>query len=186
LGSSSRIQVFIIPASARAAGTSPAAAPLDALHAAGFDSGEASGDDPSMIDVRATNAAFYDAFERQDLDAMSRVWKQADDVRCAHPGEAPVKGWAAVLTSWARIFESTELFRVRVADVQVRETDGLAVVVCLELITAIANGDAMEATVAATNVFERADGGWLLVHHHGSGLSVRPTAVGMPAPTTIN
>lgn len=139
-----------------------------------------------MTDVHAANAAFYDAFEQQDLDAMSRVWKHADDVRCAHPGEAPVKGWAAVQTSWARIFESTEFFRVRVADVQVRETDALAVVICLELITAVANGEAMEGTVAATNVFERVDGAWLLVHHHGSGLSVRPATVGMPAPTTIN
>lgn len=139
-----------------------------------------------MMDVRAANAAFYDAFEQQDLDAMSRVWKQADDARCAHPGEAPVKGWDAIRASWSRIFESTELFRVRVADVQVREADSLAVVACLEVITAVANGEAMEGTVAATNVFERVDGRWLLVHHHGSGLSVRPTAVGMPAPTTVN
>ncbi len=139
-----------------------------------------------MTDVRAANAAFYEAFQAQDLEAMSRVWKHADDVRCAHPGEPPVKGWAAVRASWARIFEATELFRVRIADVAVREGDRLAVVVCLELITAVADGEAVEGAVAATNVFEQVDGRWLMVHHHGSGLSVRPTTVGMPAPTTVN
>lgn len=139
-----------------------------------------------MVTPSAANAAFYRALEEQDLDAMGQVWKQADDVRCAHPGEPPLKGWDAVQASWRRIFEATDLFRVRVSDVQVLEADRLSVVSCVEHITAVANGEAMEGAVAATNVFERVDGGWRLVHHQGSGLSVRSTTVGMPTSNTIN
>lgn len=139
-----------------------------------------------MVTPSAANAAFYRALEEQDLDAMGRVWKQADDVRCAHPGEPPLKGWEAVQASWRRIFESTDLFRVRVSDVQVLEADRLSVISCVEHITAVANGEAMEGAVAATNVFERVDGAWRLVHHQGSGLSVRSTTVGMPTSNTIN
>lgn len=139
-----------------------------------------------MTTPSAANAAFYRALEEQDLDAMGQVWKQTEDVRCAHPGEPPLKGWAAVLASWSRIFEATDLFRVRVSDIQVLEADRLSVVSCVEHITAVANGEAMEGAVAATNVFERVDGAWRLVHHQGSGLSVRSTTVGMPTSTTIN
>lgn len=134
----------------------------------------------------AANAAFYRAMEAQDLDAMASVWKQTDEVRCAHPGEPPLKGWAAVETSWRRIFEATDLFRVRVSDVHVFEGERLAVVVCVEHITAVANGEAMEGAVAATNVFERVGDAWLLVHHQGSGLSVRSTTIGMPTSNAIN
>lgn len=139
-----------------------------------------------MHEVSAANAAFYRAFESQDLDAMSRVWKQGDDVRCSHPGEPPLKGWESVRESWRRIFESTDLFRVRVGDVHVRASGRLAVVVCVEHITAVANGEAMEGSVAATNVFEQVDGDWRLVHHQGSGLSVRSTTAGMPTSSAVN
>jgi ketosteroid isomerase-like protein len=117
---------------------------------------------------------------------MGRVWKQTDEIRCAHPGEAPLTGWVAVETSWRRIFEATDLFRVRVSDVHVIETERLSVVTCVEHITAVANGEAMEGAVAATNVFERVADAWLLVHHQGSGLSVRSTTIGMPTSNTIN
>lgn len=139
-----------------------------------------------MVTPSAANAAFYRAFESQDLEAMGRVWKQSDEVRCAHPGEPPLTGWAAVETSWRRIFEATDLFRVRVSDVHVLDGDRLAVVTCLEHITAVANGEAMEGAVAATNVFERVEGEWRLIHHQGSGLSVRSTTVGVPTSNTIN
>ena len=139
-----------------------------------------------MQDVRAANAAFYRAFETQDLEAMGRVWKQSEDIRCSHPGEPPIKGWESVRESWRRIFQSTDLFRVRVGDFHVRESETLAVVVCVEHITAVANGEAMEGAVAATNVFERVDGAWRLVHHQGSGLSVRSTTAGMPTSSSVN
>jgi uncharacterized protein (TIGR02246 family) len=139
-----------------------------------------------MLTPSEANAAFYKAFEALDLEAMASVWKQAADVSCAHPGEAPLKGWEAVRGSWQRIFDSTDLFRVRPAHVHVRETPDLAVVVCVELITAVANGEAMEGAVAATNVFERIDGRWLLVHHQGSGLAVRSTTAGVPTSSAVN
>jgi ketosteroid isomerase-like protein len=139
-----------------------------------------------MLTPSEANSAFYRAFEALDLDAMSSVWKQTADVSVSHPGEAPVRGWEAVRGSWQRIFESTDLFRVRAAHVQVRETADLAVVVCVELITAVADGEAMEGAVAATNVFERVDGRWLLVHHQGSGLAARSTTASLPTSSAVN
>ena len=37
-------------------------------------------------DVKAANAAFYEAFEARDMDAMSEVWEHSDRVVCTHPG----------------------------------------------------------------------------------------------------
>jgi ketosteroid isomerase-like protein len=34
--------------------------------------------------------------------------------------------------------------------------------------TALTNGEAVDLSVAATSIFEKRNGVWLLVHHHGS------------------
>ncbi len=58
-------------------------------------------EEPDVIaDLIAANAAFYDAFERRDIDAMSDVWRHDDRVVCTHPGWSTLHGWAKVGGSW--------------------------------------------------------------------------------------
>ena len=55
--------------------------------------------------MRANNA-FYDAFERRDIDAMAAVWELSDRVACTHPGWTTLHGWPQVGASWRAIFNN--------------------------------------------------------------------------------
>jgi ketosteroid isomerase-like protein len=51
-------------------------------------------------------AAFYEAFMKQDLEAMMAVWADDDEVYCVHPRGARVTGVAHVRESWRQIFRA--------------------------------------------------------------------------------
>lgn len=120
--------------------------------------------DSDVHAVSAANAAFYDAFERRDLDAMSDVWEHSDRVGCVHPGWAILTGWGSVSASWFALFDGPQRLQFIVTDERVSVAGDLAWVTCNENLI---DGGSTQA-VAATNVFARTGSEWLLVHHHGS------------------
>ena len=114
--------------------------------------------------VRATNRAFYDAFEARDLDAMSEVWEHSDRVSCTHPGWRTLRGWGAVSGSWFALFGGPQPLQFILTDEVVAvQGDTAWVTVDEHLITAEMGG-----TVAAMNVFLRTEDRWRLVAHVGS------------------
>lgn len=127
-------------------------------------------DDPARDAVLAANAAFYAAFEARDLDAMSDVWEHSDRVSCVHPGWARLEGWAAVAASWYALFDGPQRLQFIVTGERAHVAGDTAWVTCDENLI---DGGATQS-VAAANVFVRAEGGWQLVHHHGSPIVQRP------------
>lgn len=120
--------------------------------------------DATMADVLAVNQAFYDAHETRDLVAMGRVWEHSDRVVCVHPGWPILRTWQLVEQSWASIFAGPGRNQFILTNQTVAiETDTAWVTLEENLVDAGSTG-----TVAATNVFVRSDGEWLLVAHHGS------------------
>lgn len=128
------------------------------------------GSDESTDDaaVRRMNQAFYDAFEAQDLDAMSDVWDHGDDVVCTHPGWETLHGWGAVAGSWYALFEADVPLQFIVTNERVRIEGDLAWVTVDENLLDQADRDMKGATVAAVNLFRRQGGDWRMVLHHGS------------------
>lgn len=118
--------------------------------------------------VRRANEAFYRAFESLDAAQMERVWVHSARAQCIHPGWQRLAGFAAVMSSWERIFESTLGMSFELTGVEVSVMGDLAWVVCTENITSRGYDGIMQSQVEATNVFERHENGWRLVHHHGS------------------
>jgi hypothetical protein len=55
-------------------------------------------------EILAVNDAFYRAFEKKDIEAMSAVWSQGNGSLCIHPGWDILRGWKAISTSWQKIF----------------------------------------------------------------------------------
>ena len=110
------------------------------------------------------NRAFYDAFEQRDLDAMSDIWEHSDRVACVPPGWAILTGWASVSASWFALFDGPQRLQFIVTGERVEVVGDVAWVTCNENLL---DTGATQA-VAATNVFVRTDGGWQLLHHHGS------------------
>lgn len=118
--------------------------------------------------------AFYDAFERGDLQAMMAVWAESESVVCVHPRGPRLVGFEAVRDSWMQIFSggNTQL-RIRATEVKRFDSQGVAVHALIETLSA--PGQQPTQSVSATNVYELTDGGWRMVVHHATPI-VEPAA----------
>ena len=102
------------------------------------------------------------------IEDMDKVWENSDRVLCIHPGWRALVGWEEVRKSWEGIFYNTTLMHFNLTETQVVVHGDSAWVTCVENITSVVDGSASNFGVQATNVFVRDDGGWVIVHHHGS------------------
>jgi ketosteroid isomerase-like protein len=118
-------------------------------------------------DVRAVNAAFYEAFEARDIDAMSEVWEHSDRVVCTHPGWQSLRGWGAVSGSWFALFGADNPLQF------ILTNESLSIEGDVAWITNDENliGDRIGGTVAALNMFVFDGERWRMVAHHGSPVS---------------
>jgi len=119
-------------------------------------------------EVTQANEAFYRAFESLDIAHMERIWAKTDYVTCIHPGWTLKAGWPAVRDSWVLIFNNTFSMTFELTELQVQVSEELAWVICTENITHRQEEMSQESRVLATNLFERLQGRWLMIHHHGS------------------
>ena len=119
-------------------------------------------------EVTKVNEAFYEAFESLDIATMDRVWAKQEYVTCIHPGWTLRFGWPAVRDSWVLIFNNTFSMDFELTEVQIQVAGDLAWVVCTENITSRQGDVSQGSRVLATNLYERLEGHWLMIHHHGS------------------
>lgn len=124
--------------------------------------------------ILEANRAFYRAFESLDADRMGEVWLRDQRIVCIHPGWPRLIGWGPIMNSWARIFEDAFEMRFELDDPQVMASGDLAVVVVEENLTQSGYDGTTCTRVLATNVFERAQGRWWMVSHHGSPVLAPP------------
>jgi ketosteroid isomerase-like protein len=121
-----------------------------------------------LAGIEAANLGFYRAFETLDLARMDAVWLHEERAQCVHPGWPLIVGWAAIRQSWETIFANTTEMRFTISDARVAVRGDLAWVTCTENILSDVQGRVSVTSLLATNVFERAAGGWRMVHHHAS------------------
>jgi ketosteroid isomerase-like protein len=124
------------------------------------------GDDAAAVEE--AKARFYQAFESLELARMDEVWSHGNHVRCVHPGWRLLCGWDAVRQSWEAIFRGSAEMRFGITDVDVHVEGDVAMVTCRENILSHARGQIAVTALVATNVFERQEGEWLMIHHHAS------------------
>ena len=123
-----------------------------------------------IVEVRAANQAFYDAHEGRDFEAMRAIWEHSDRTVCVHPGWPILRTWPIIEDSWRRILAGPGRNQFILTNEAVAIDGDLAWVTLDENLvdTSGASGGGGTGTVAATNLFARTDGVWLLVAHHGS------------------
>ena len=130
-------------------------------------------------------AAFYDAFEKSDLDAMMGVWADDDDIVCVHPGGPRLTGAEQVREAWRQIFAGDQTLRFRLRQQQTINGMTLVVHTVYEQITSAGEARARQPVIA-TNVYMRTENGWRMVVHHASPAPATPEADGKRAPTTLH
>jgi len=119
-------------------------------------------------EVTQVNQAFYRAFENLDIAQMDLIWSPQEYVTCIHPGWTLRVGWPAVRDSWVLIFNNTFSMTFELTEIQVQVAGDVAWVICTENITSRQGETSRESQILATNLYERIDGKWKMIHHHGS------------------
>ena len=134
---------------------------------------------------QAAEAAFYDAFQRTDLDAMMAVWADDDDVVCVHPMGARLQGREAIRASWRDIFSGGGAMRFNITDAQYTQDDAVSVHFVHENIS-FGEGFGQTSLVIATNVYRLTETGWRMCAHHGSPGRRRATVAAAAEPETMH
>jgi ketosteroid isomerase-like protein len=133
---------------------------------------------PPFESSEQAEAAFYDAFQRGDLDAMRNVWADDRGVCCIHPGGVRLEGMAAVMESWASILAGEPQPTFLITDRRVHVGGDLAVHLLRENLYLQGS---LHGTALATNVYRRNKAGWRMVLHHASA-DPNPPRLEVPAP----
>ena len=121
-------------------------------------------------EVLAANDAFYRAFEKKDIEAMSAIWSQGTGSLCIHPGRNALHGWKEIRSSWETIFRNTKYMEIETEIITTEVRNNIAYVILIENLLQVSGGRRVQAQSMATNIFELLAQKWYLVHHHGSPL----------------
>ncbi|HEY6897159.1 MAG TPA: nuclear transport factor 2 family protein [Rhodocyclaceae bacterium] len=112
-------------------------------------------------------AAFYEAIERADLEALMQVWAEDEDIICVSPGGQQVSGYAMIRETWRRIFNGGPRLRVTLRPVGSVITPFSAIHSLVEQISF--EGDTEGLTpIITSNAYVRGPLGWRMVLHHAS------------------
>lgn len=114
----------------------------------------------SAADVEA---AFYDALNRGDAEALMALWAEDEEIVCVHPGGPCLHGRAAIQASWESILRRGGL---QIRPTHMYETHNMmsAVHWVIEGVTSASE----PAHLVATNVYMKTPHGWRMVSHHVS------------------
>ena len=112
-------------------------------------------------------AAFYEALERADLDAMMEVWADEEEIVCIHPGGPRVVGMQAVREAWRQVFQGGARLSVHVAQALAMQSMMMSTH-CVHEYVSVRGEPRPAAPVVATNVYVRSGDGWKMVLHHSS------------------
>ena len=136
----------------------------------------------SYTSPEQAQAAFYQAFQHADIDAMMAVWADDERIVCVHPAGERLVGVEAVRRSWREIFSPGPQLRFELADVRAEKLDAVAVYSLYERIS-VSGEVGVTHLILATNVYVRDDRGWRMLMHHASPVAARDTRPSAPSGT---
>lgn len=113
-------------------------------------------------------AAFYDAIERGDLEALMSVWAEDEEIVYIPPGGSRMTGYASVREAWRRIFETGQRLTVTLSQPVILQGMLVSVHSVCEQIGLRDAKTGQTAPLVATNVYVRGALGWRLLLHHAS------------------
>ncbi|HEX2532057.1 MAG TPA: nuclear transport factor 2 family protein [Burkholderiaceae bacterium] len=116
--------------------------------------------------VDGTEAAFYDAIARGDVDAVMALWADDEEIVCVHPGSLRLVGHAAIRASWETILERGGI-PIEPVELHATQNPMMAIRNVVEQIPLNEN-EAQDLHVVATNVYLKTPFGWRLAAHHAS------------------
>lgn len=111
---------------------------------------------------------FYCAFNSGDMQMMSENWARSEDNAMDNPLGGIKRGWAEIETVYERIFKSPAEVYVEYFDYTIHETAEIFFTVGRERGYFRLGGEEIRLAIRTSRIFQRIDGRWKQVHHHGS------------------
>jgi ketosteroid isomerase-like protein len=114
-------------------------------------------------EVQVANDAFYKALSAGSIDGISAACAHDADVTALHENSK------AVAVGWQAVFDAFSELSVVMSDPVIKVSGSIARVVGLEKVRGkMKDGQDFAWTALGTNIYEKRDGKWLIVHHHAS------------------
>lgn len=114
-----------------------------------------------------TEALFYQALQRGDIELLMSCWADDEEIVCVHPGGPRLLGAGAIRAAFEAMFAH--------GGVQARPVHVHRVVALTSAVHSVAEQveitlpDGLhQAVVLATNVYHKTPEGWRMVAHHAS------------------
>lgn len=118
-------------------------------------------------------AAFYEALEANNLEAMMEVWAEDEEIICVHPGGPRLSGYEQVRASWAAICGSGQRLKVQITQPVITQSMMSSVHSVHETLSLAGDAKATQ-TVVTTNVYIRTANGWRMIVHHAAPVPQPP------------
>lgn len=121
---------------------------------------------PLFSSADETEAAFYDALSRSDIEGLMALWAEDEEIICIHPSSSRLVGHATIRASFEAIFERGS---VHIQPVKLHA--------CRNMLAAVHNIiEEVERTpemiqdihILCTNVYIKTASGWRITLHHAS------------------
>jgi len=114
-----------------------------------------------------TEAAFYEALRKGDIDRLMACWSDDEEVVCVHPGGPRLVGLDNIRQSFETMF-ANGVIAAYPEHVRKVETVTSAMHNLVERIELHLSEGVQMAYVLTTNVYVRAAQGWRMLAHHAS------------------
>jgi len=140
------------------------------LMSAGMAKSAVAQDTMDLHDVKAVNDAFYRALSAQDVAVMFKLWSFKTEIRHIGPRNKAINvGLDAAMKNWGGLFAAFPEFKITCEQEYIRINGATAWVSVIEKAQWKNDaGETQTATHFGTNIFEKQDGKWFMVYHHGS------------------
>lgn len=132
-----------------------------------------------------TEAQFYDALQRGDIELLMSVWSDDDEITCVQPGGPRLVGTAAIRAAFEAMFANGTI-NARPDKVKRVHTLTTAVHSVLEKVEVGTADGVRSAYVVATNVYVKTPHGWRMVCHHASPGTSREVQDLSDVPSTLH
>ena len=132
--------------------------------------------------AQAAEAAFYEAFENADHEAMMAVWSPGIDIECIHPLGERLMGQAAVRNGWRRLLSGGKRMQFRLSHAKRFQADQFAIHILYENISIAGR---KQPPVIATNIYRFNGYGWHMILHHASPATEIGKVAGSENPGTM-
>ena len=120
-------------------------------------------------EVRKASKEFYAALSRMcngDARSLADVWSHGTAVTAMHPIGGREVGWEAVKQSFGKVAELSSGGKVELKDQLIHVAGDVAYEVGVERGEIKLAGKQVNIDARVTNVYQRRNGAWKLVHHH--------------------